>query len=124
MPLKLGKLHRITINVAPEVDRTGCSQYRYLAEARLSYTGSPLLWRYSPGGYSEFPYRGVAASTSVGWRKFITSKDVEPFETEVRQVLAKTQAELADFSAEVRRIDGYIDNRIDGFIKTRLTYKL
>lgn len=123
VPLELGALQSIMVNVAPRVVRTGRSPYLYLAEARLSYSGSPLLWRYSPGGDLKFPYRGVAARTSVGLRKFIFSKDVEPFEKEVQLVLAETREQLAKYAATVRLVDETVSYIIDCWLKTLLTYK-
>jgi hypothetical protein len=118
-PLALGALQEIRVEVTSRGSASNLMR-AYLAEGRLTYSGSRVLWQANPQRGLGFPFRGVAADTSVGLRKLIPSLDVEPFRDELEETLTRTREALLEFAPVVKSYDEVIRSKIDRTIKSWL----
>lgn len=115
-PLELGPLQTLRVSVWPWRDKVGNAHHKYVAEARLPFWGLPLLFQINPEQGFKFPYRGMVASASVGFRKFVLTKDLGPFEVEVQEVLAETRLALAADASRVLDLNRVIEEVIENMM--------
>ncbi|WP_445191816.1 hypothetical protein ACT009_14750 [Sphingomonas sp. Tas61C01] len=120
-PLVLDALQSIRVQVTRRRPELGEGPHNgYIAEGRLPYSGSRVLWRARPSSEFHFPLTGNAADTSVGLRKLVPSMDLGAFAAELQEVLVRTRAALEEFAPRVRSYDEAIRSEIDRTVRSWL----
>lgn len=118
-PLSVGKLVSVLAYTDPqEVRSAGRSEICYVAEARVTYSGTPMLWPARPTADLNFPFHGVVAKASAAWRAYVPSMDLSDFRREAEEVLWRTQAALHAYEPTVRNYDALIRQHINLVART------
>lgn len=113
-PITIGTLKSVLVYTQRRGFRTADGvRHGYVAEARVPYSGSPILWSARPSASFSLPYKGVVAKASIGLRGYWPSKDLTDFETEVQEHLIRLREALTAFAPTVAVFNEHIQKTID-----------
>ena len=101
-PLVLGELLSVAAFVEPVFVRTdGGIKTGYVAEARVSFTGSPHLWQARPPSLDGFSYTGTFAQKSLGWRSVVENFDLTKFAADAEDIFPLVRDALQEYAPTV-----------------------